>query len=282
MKFHLSLPHEVQDIRVARNNRARLDACPYGEQLSQDALTPVFLKRQLSRDFPNYHLQHLRMRFPASHFDTVLSNNAYWSFALLERDLKQPGAFLAYDSKYDPAYDPCRDCHRYDSESGSKRKCYTERTFLIGYNEPNKIFLLSAWELFSSLMSRSSELSKTKRIYDNLQYSRCPRFQCRNIDRKEYLIKRQLSRNFPYHHLQHLRRGRPAGHYRLLAYKSIDFVQLASLESYLKQPGVFVAYDSKYDPAFDPCRDCDNSKDGEYCGNSNQCYDERVYLIGQN
>lgn len=89
--------------------------------------------------------------------------------------------------------------------------------------------------------------------------------------------QKQVSADFPFHHLQHLRR--PTTHYSLLAtnYGNTDWI-----EAKAREPGAFLAYDSKYDPAFDPCRDCDDSGyGGEYC-NYGKCYFEKIFLVGRN
>lgn len=58
------------------------------------------------------------------------------SNGVVEALLSRPGAFLAYDSKFDPIYDPCRDCEVADGavEHCGLKKCYIERTYLIGRN----------------------------------------------------------------------------------------------------------------------------------------------------
>lgn len=87
-----------------------------------------------------------------------------------------------------------------------------------------------------------------------------------------------VSPAFPYHHLQHLRR--PSTHYKLIGTNIGDLYDM--VHGLINRPGSFLAYDSKYDPIYDPCKDCDDSGyGGEYC-HIGKCYIARTYLIGEN
>lgn len=93
----------------------------------------------------------------------------------------------------------------------------------------------------------------------------------------EFHASPTVNPNFPYHHLQHLRR--PSTHYTTIG-ANVDARGLA--QSYMNR-GYFLAYDSIYDPQFDPCTDCDESGSrGEGSCFIGQCHVARIFVLGRN
>lgn len=82
-----------------------------------------------------------------------------------------------------------------------------------------------------------------------------------------------MSPDFPYANQQYLRKP-------TTGYISVEGDQ-ALINFVVSSPNRFVAYDSKYDPAYNPCVDCDDSGNGNWC-DVVKCFTPRLALVGQN
>lgn len=81
-------------------------------------------------------------RRPTTHYTLYATN--YGNSDVVKRLMRRSDAFFAHDSKYDPAFDPCRDFYnsRYGGEYYRITKCYFEIIYLVGKSYEKSMFII--------------------------------------------------------------------------------------------------------------------------------------------